>query len=166
MDWKGIGGTLSNYFSPTDGTASMAPIQLGNLASALMGSQQDSWQANVGRLASGLQQQKIGAEEMRRQQTEQQQFRNALMSWLTGTPGTGFGMTPKGTPGDTEVLTKKNADGTYERVVKGESGPPPAGVPQPGVQPPAQTQTRPVPQTGFQSNIAGQRIPIQALPFF
>ena len=126
----------------------LASVLLGNAAQAVMGGHQDSWQAQMGKVGSQLGQSKIADKNMREQQAKDDKLRNLIAQALLGNQ-----FTPDGEPGVTTGTTQQNADGTFTYTAKGNvPGPRPAGVPQPGVAPPAQTTSGPrpagVPQPG------------------
>jgi hypothetical protein len=100
-----------------------APVLMGNLASAIMGPYQDSWQAKTGNVASQFGQSAMASDALKKQQTEQTQFRKMLLQALTGMPGSGVGLTDPTLPGDTDVTWKINPDGTYKKTVSGMNQP-------------------------------------------
>lgn len=164
------GKAVGNWFSadPQTGTPSQAPIVLGELASALMGNQQDSWQARTGKIASGMGQSSIANARLKQQQEEQKRQRQLIMQYLMRTPGTGVGLTDPDSPGDTDVTVKYNPDGTYKRTVSGR-------VLGPGMTPQTQdptTQAKPLAPTtgprpaGVPQNQAGYMFDPRLVPLF
>ena len=143
-------------------------VFLGGIARALMGQHQDSWQAKLGNFASQYGQSGIAAANLKAKEDEQRRFRKMLEDHLTGSYGTGVGLTPKDQDGDTEDIWKVDADGNYTRTIKGLKAPtdgpmrttamappsgstgnlPPAGVRQPGVSAPVTQPTGMTPDSG------------------
>ena len=149
MDWSKMGQEVSDWLSKPQSS-----ILLGNAAAALMGPQQDSWQAQLGKAGSGYAQSSIANAAAKAKQAKDDEFRKMFINLLAGMPGTGIGLTPEGVAGDTTVTMQQNADGTYTRTVKGNKQ---ATQPTGGEAERMAPTKAPAPT--FQSNIAGQKVP-------
>jgi len=147
-----------------------APVLMGNLAAAIMGPNQNSWQAQTGKVASQFGQSAMASDRLRGQQEEKKKFNQMLLQALTGMPGSGVGLTDPTLPGDTDVTWKINPDGTYKKTVSGLNNPT-------GGEGERMAQTQPMapkpPAQGpsgapFQSNVAGQKVPFdpRLVPLF
>lgn len=125
------------------------PVLAGQLGAAAMGPDQRSWQANVGRVASGFGQSAIAAKEAQAQQAKTAAMNQWLMKILPAMMG-GVQLTPEGVAGPTDTTAKIGADGTFSVTTKGDTstkgGNAPAGAPAQS-QPPQATQ--PAPQQQF-----------------
>jgi hypothetical protein len=95
-------------------------VLLGQAAQAVMGQDQNSWQAQLGQVAQNLGQSTISANEEAQARTKQQEvLKMLLQNMLAQAPGTGVGLTPPGQKGDTDMTMKRKADGTYTYTVNG-----------------------------------------------
>ena len=113
------GNALANWVQ-TD----QAPIVLGQAAQALMGEHKDSIPAMLGKVGSDLGQSSLMNKAIKEQQAKDAAQRKMIYQALAGMPGTGVGMTPKGTPGDTTSTIVTDGEGNYTKTVKGEKGQP------------------------------------------
>jgi hypothetical protein len=142
-------------------TSPQMPVLSGQLAAAAMGPNQNSWQANVGRVASGYGQSAIAAKEAQAQGAKTQQM-NAWLKQILPNIMAGAPMTAEGVQGPTKQKVEINPDGTYKHVVEGNAAtignnePAGGGVAQaPAPAPAAQAPTQ----------APGQRMDPRMLPF-
>lgn len=140
--------TIGDYLS-----SDRAPVQLGQLASAVMGPYQNEWQSQLGNAAATIGQSNIAAKAAGAQAEERASLMRALSKFLSGE-----GLTPAGSPGPTSATLTAKGDGTSEFKMAGdgsmispESSPVPGGSTVPKV-----TSTSPA--TSVQSD--------RMLPFF
>ena len=128
------------------------PVVLGDIAQAIMGEDQNSPAAMLGRVSSNLGKSRIAAKAAQRQAAEREQLNKALMSMLSGQTPT---ITEDGVPGATDVTVKRLPDGKAAITVKGDvPGSTSSGAPAPVAKPQAQTAA---PKQGFDRRL---------LPFF
>jgi hypothetical protein len=113
-------------------TSPQMPVMAGQLGAAAMGRNQNSWQANVGRVASGFGQSAIAANEAKAQGDKGKQMNDWLQQILPAILS-GVKMTPEGVAGPSKTKVEVNPDGTYKTVVEGNAtttgGNAPTGAP-------------------------------------
>ena len=125
MNFGNVGNVLAGLFQrhddPNKWGLDQTSAAMGSAAQALMGEHQDSIGAMLGKVGTGLVQSSTMNRARQEQKAQDLAMRKAMLGWLTRTPGTGIGLTPEGTAGDTTVTMKKDADGSYTKTVKGNS---------------------------------------------
>lgn len=120
------------------------PVLTGQLGAAAMGPNQQSWQAQVGKVGAGWGQSAIAAEAAKKQAEERKAYQDLVVKLLSG-----LNLTPPGQQGDTDVTFKMNPDKTYKITKSGDlmtAGNPPAGATNPGQMDPKQFQQAQAPQ--------------------
>jgi hypothetical protein len=107
------------------------PVLAGQMGAAAMGPNQASWQANLGRVASGFGQSAIAANEAKAQGNKSAQM-NEWLKQILPSIMSGVNHTPAGVAGPTETNIKV-AGNDYTATTKGqigtEGGNAPAGAP-------------------------------------
>lgn len=94
------------------------PVALGQVARALMGSDQNSVPALLGGVATQLGQSRIAANAAKRQAAERQALNRAIIQILSGqTPE----LTEEGIEGPTGITLKKSPGGKFKMTIDGDS---------------------------------------------
>jgi len=120
------------------------PVLAGQLGAAAMGPNQQSWQAQVGKVGAGWGQSAIAAEAAKKQAEERKAYQDLVVKLLSGVQ-----LTPDGQAGPTNMNVKFGPDGTYKATQDGNvmtAGNPPAGATNPGQMDPKQFQQAQAPQ--------------------
>lgn len=144
---------LGDFFS----NPGQAGAVLGQMGAAVMGPDQTSWQAQLGKIGSAFGQSRIAAEAAQ----ARQQLLRQLVAGLGGVAQPAQpAMTPVGAPGPSSqtVTMKKNADGTYKKTTVEDGDLNQNGIPD------SQERTAPAPQSGVPNLPTGEAFNL--LPFF
>lgn len=136
------------------------PVLAGQLGAAAMGPNQNSWQAQVGKVGAGFGQSMIAADAAKKQAEERAQLVKILTGLLSGQT-----LTPDGQPGPSNATLKFGNDGGYTITQKGEYGSQ-AGAANPGQMDPKQSGPAQAPQSGMNLPVNDPRLMgTRMLPF-